>query len=69
MFSLVKAFKHLREKYQFYANILNKKTKNRSSPIVAQWKRIQLGTIRLQVQSLALLSGLRIRHGREHSSE
>ena len=29
-------------------------------PIVAQWKRIQLGTMRLQVQSLASLNGLRI---------
>ena len=30
-------------------------------PIVAQWKRIQLGTMRLQVGSLASLSGLKIR--------
>ena len=30
-------------------------------PIVAQWKRIQLGTMKLRVRSLALLSGLRIR--------
>ena len=29
-------------------------------PIVAQWKRIRLGIMRLQVQSLASLSGLRI---------
>ena len=29
-------------------------------PILAQWKRIQLGTMRLLVQSLASLSGLRI---------
>ena len=28
--------------------------------VVAQWKRIQLGTRRLGVRSLALLSGLRI---------
>ena len=34
-------------------------------PIVAQWKRIQLGTMRLWVPSLALLSGLRIRCCRE----
>ena len=34
-------------------------------PIVVQWKRIQLGTMRLQVQSLASLSGLRIRCCRE----
>ena len=30
--------------------------------IVAQWKQIQLATMRMQIQSLALLSGLRIRH-------
>ena len=29
-------------------------------PILVQRKRIQLGTVRLQVRSLALLSGLRI---------
>ena len=29
-------------------------------PIVVQWKRIRLGTMRLSVQFLALLSGLRI---------
>ena len=34
-------------------------------PVVAQWKRIQLGTMRLRVQSLALLSGLRIQRCRE----
>ena len=32
---------------------------------MAQQKRIRLGTMRLQVQSLALLSGLRIRRCRE----
>ena len=31
-------------------------------PIVAQWKQIRLGTMRLWVQSLASLSDLRIRH-------
>ena len=31
-------------------------------PVVAQRKRIQLGTVRLRVRSLASLSGLRIRH-------
>ena len=30
-------------------------------PVMVQWKRSQLGTMRLQVQSLASLSGLRIR--------
>ena len=34
-------------------------------PMVAQWKRIQLGTMRLQVQPLALLSRLRIRQCHE----
>ena len=32
---------------------------------MVQWKQIQLGTMRLQVQSLATLSGLRIWHYRE----
>ena len=32
------------------------------APIVAQWKWIQLGTMRLQVWSLASLTGLRIWH-------
>jgi len=31
-------------------------------PVAVQWKRIRLGTTRLQVRSLASLSGLRIRH-------
>ena len=34
-------------------------------PVVAQWKRTELGTMRTQVRSLASLSGLRIRHCRE----
>lgn len=34
-------------------------------PIVVQRKRIRLGAMRLRVRSLALLSGLRIRCGRE----
>ena len=38
------------------------KSLNREVPIVAQRKRIQLGTMRLQVRSLASLRGLRIRH-------
>ena len=32
---------------------------------MVQWKRIQLGTMKLLVQSLALLSGLRIWHCHE----
>ena len=32
-------------------------------PLVTQWKQIRLGTMRLRVQSLALLSGIRILHG------
>ena len=39
--------------------------KMRGVPVVAQQKRIQLGTLRLWVRSLALLSGLRILHWRE----
>ena len=31
-------------------------------PVVAQWKQIQLGTMRSWVQSLTLLGGLRIGH-------
>ena len=34
-------------------------------PIMAQWRQIQLGTMRMRVQSLASLSGLRIRHCHE----
>ena len=37
------------------------KTGAREVPVVAQWKWIRLGTMRLRVWSLALLSGLRIR--------
>ena len=39
--------------------------KNGGLPIVVQWKRIQLGTMMLWVQSLASLSGLRIWHCHE----
>ena len=45
--------------------IIIKKKKPLGVPVMAQWKRIRLGTMRLQVQSLALLSGLRIPHCRE----
>ena len=34
-------------------------------PVVVQWKRMQLGTMRLQVQSLASLTELRIWHCHE----
>ena len=34
-------------------------------PVVAQWKRIQLGTMRWWVRSVASLSGLRIWHCHE----
>ena len=37
----------------------------RGVPVVVQQKRIRLGTMRLQVQSLASLSGLRIQSCRE----
>ena len=42
---------------------------------MAQWKQIRLGTMRLRVRSLALLSGLRIGHccgcgvGQSHASD
>ena len=36
--------------------------RERGVPVMVQWKQIQLGTIRLQVPSLASLSGLRIWH-------
>ena len=35
--------------------------KGLGGPVVAQQKQIRIGTMRLQVRSLALLSGLRIR--------
>ena len=35
---------------------------HREVPAVAQWKQTQLVSMRIQVQSLASLSGLRIRH-------
>ena len=41
------------------------KKKKVGVPVVAQQKRIQLGTMRLRVQSLASLSGLRIWHCHE----
>ena len=41
------------------------KIANLGVPVVAQQKRIPLGTMRLRVQSLASLSGLKIRHCRE----
>ena len=37
---------------------------NSGVPVVAQQKQIQLGTVKLQVRSLDLLSGLRIWHCR-----
>ena len=37
-----------------------RKRRLRGVPIVAQWKQIRLGTVRLRVPSLASLSGLRI---------
>ena len=42
--------------------MLQTKEKLLGVTIMAQWKPIQLGTMRLQVRSLALLSGLRTRH-------
>ena len=46
----------------FKNNFFNKiqEYENTGVPVMAQQKRIQLGTMRLRIQSLALLSGLRI---------
>ena len=44
---------------------LKNKTKNKEVPVVAQRKQIRLVTMRLQVRSLASLSGLRIQHCHE----
>ena len=41
------------------------KKKKNGAPVVAQRERIQLGTMSLQVRSLASISELRIRHCRE----
>ena len=45
--------------------VLHSYKKNSGVPIVAQRKRIQLGTVKLRDQSLAFLSGLSIRRCRE----
>ena len=45
--------------------VLSLKGKGTRVPIVAQGKRIRLGTMMLQVQSLASFSGLRIWHSCE----
>ena len=47
------------------SNLRNVINNVRGVPVVAQWKRIQLGTMRLPVRSLASLSGLRIWHCHE----
>ena len=48
-------------KWYFSGNKLKFKYFSRGVPIVAQWKRIWLVTMKSWVQSLTLLSGLRIR--------
>uniref|UniRef100_A0A480HJX6 Uncharacterized protein n=1 Tax=Sus scrofa TaxID=9823 RepID=A0A480HJX6_PIG len=48
-----------------YLRPLLKKNESLGVPIVAQWKQIRLGTMRLRVRSLPLLSGLTIRRCRE----
>jgi len=47
------------------ANITKTNSHPPGVPIVAQWKRIRLGTMRLWVPSLASISGLRIRRCHE----
>ena len=39
-------------------NAEDKKMENMGVPVVAQWKRIRLVSMRMRVQSLALLSGV-----------
>ena len=53
---------NLREKLISFHQLDDVKTR---VPTVVQWKWIQLGTMRLQVQSLALFSGLSIWHCHE----
>ena len=48
-----------------FTHVLFKKQVKLGVPVVAQRKRVRLGTMRLRVRSLALLSGLRIRRCRE----
>ena len=51
---------------QMFVNFVDlKKKSNLGVPIVVQWKRIQLVTMRFWVRSLATLSELRIQHCRE----
>ena len=45
---------------QFSKNILITVKNTVGVPVMVQWKQTQLGTMRLRVQPLALLSGLRI---------
>ena len=45
-----------------YAMDVALKRRKMGVPVVAHRKRIQLGTMRLQVRSLVLLIGLRMRH-------
>jgi len=44
---------------------LKKKKKVQGVSVVAQWKRIRLVSMRMQVQTLASISGLRIWHGHD----
>ena len=55
----------LGQHFCFQAPIMNMSKENIGVPVVAQWKQIWLVTMRLQVQSLALLSGLEIQHCHE----
>ena len=57
-------FQQADKRFFMFQQIIFKRV-NRRVPIVAQRKRIRLGTMRLQVPSWALLSGLRIQGCRE----
>ena len=48
-----------------FFGVQDRAIENRGVPVVAQWKQIHLGTVRLWVRSLASLSGLRICRCRE----
>ena len=45
-----------------FSKLTSFKKTHQGVPVVVQWKRIHLGTMRLHIRSLASLSGLRIGH-------
>ena len=59
------AMSYLKRSVGYIGTCIYHYSANPGVPMVAQQKRIQLGTMRLRVQSQASLSGLRIQHCRE----